>query len=245
MAPVPRFEETTLAAIDLRGRLQSTTGMVPARGGLSRTVGRRLSALAVAVAASLGPAGASPARAGEGADMEAPERELVRKWFEKGALHHKLGEYGEAAAAYKEAYRLSREPVYLYNLAVAYSAAGNAAEAVRYFELHLAEAPDSPLRAEVEALLPELRKRAAAAGTVAGAPSAPEAAAAGPAVVPPPPGADPSPARRGRGLAIGLGVSAAIVVAGAVVTGLVLALRPTELDRLADGYPGVYVDFRP
>ncbi|HTJ44542.1 MAG TPA: hypothetical protein VL463_20700 [Kofleriaceae bacterium] len=65
-------------------------------------------------------------------------------------VHFDKGEYAEAAADYKEAYRLLPSVGLLYNLGQAYRLAGDCEHASQAYREYLHLAPDSPYRATVE-----------------------------------------------------------------------------------------------
>ncbi|HEV8324287.1 MAG TPA: hypothetical protein VG389_21900 [Myxococcota bacterium] len=200
---------------------------------------------AAAPGSALAPATA-PAPAAATAPDESGTPRTAREWFAKGSVHHKVGEFALAIEAYKTAYKLEPAAVYLYNVALAYGSLGNDAEALRYYQLYLADDPDSPLRADVEARMAELEKRLKAAAAPPATSPATEPAVASPALTPPPPAAAPS-RHGGAGVAIGLGVGVgAVLVAGAVVT-LVLFLMPAPVDATVGEFNDagrVVVDFR-
>jgi len=206
-----------------------------------------LACCALAVAA--GAAGPARAAAPSPADVKA-----AHEWFDKGSVHHKLAEYAEAIHCYKEAYRLASEPVYLYNIAVAYRQLGDAANAVRYYELYLADDPDTPLKAEVEATLAALRIGGAPPEPVAEpAASAPALAPVAADLTPPSPATAPAAARAAHprlALAFGLAGASAALVAGAVVA-IVIAVVRANCDPAASigcyarrSDPDVLVDVR-
>jgi tetratricopeptide (TPR) repeat protein len=195
---------------------------------------------------------AAPARA---ATPSPADVKAAHEWFDKGSVHHKLAEYAEAIHCYKEAYRLlASEPIYLYNIAVAYRQLGDAANAVRYYELYLADDPDTPLKAEVEATLAALRIGGAPPEPVAAPPaSAPALAPVAADLTPPSPATSPARAptvHRGRGLAFALAGAGAALVAGAVVA-IVVAVVRANCDPAASigcyarrSHPDVLVDVR-
>jgi tetratricopeptide (TPR) repeat protein len=212
---------------------------------------------AVAVALCCAAAAAAPAAAA----ARPPKPPTTAKgWYEKGSTHHKVGEFDLAIAAYKEAYKLDHKPIHLYNIALACAEAGRLAEAVRSYELYLADDSDSPLRAEVEAQLARLRPLLAAAA----APPPASGPATGPATLLPASAPASAPhtlpalivhtkplvpegyeSGKRRGLVLGLGVGAAALVAGAAAVVVVLVLRGSAVDRYLADYSGDIIDLRP
>jgi len=210
---------------------------------------KRAGAAALAVALLLAPA-AGTARAAGAAATAAPApppspAAVAAAWFARGSVHHKVGEYATAIDCFVHAYKADPDPIYLYNIGLSYQLWGKAREAIHYYEQYLADDPDSPLRAEVEARLATLRGFAALAPESApagptGPPSSAPALApgTGPAATP------PRVARRSPALALGIGLGAgAAVVAGAVVAALLFATDAAR-GRLLEDYPGVVVNFR-
>jgi tetratricopeptide (TPR) repeat protein len=82
----------------------------------------------------------------------------VRKYYQKGVTHYDLAEYKEAVAAFKEAYRLSQDSAYLFNIAQSYRMAKNCGEAMRFYQRVLAVDPEAHGgKAKLEARIAEMR----------------------------------------------------------------------------------------
>jgi len=200
----------------------------------------RIETLLIALALQLG--GVSTARAQD--DVAA-----AREHFAKGTRAFDLGQYDEAAKEYEAAYKAKDDPALLFNIGQAYRQLGEKVAAVRAYKGYLRRMPDAPNRAVVEARIAELshaieeeKRKSPSSPPVAppteatprsqpesipttsgGGPSAaPKQSAATPALI----AAPPPPARHKRGLAIGLGVGAAVLVVGAVAVGLAIGLSP-------------------
>jgi len=216
----------------------------------------RLRSCAVAAVLSCAAAVAAAAPAAAAKPPKPPT--TAKEWYEKGSTHHKVGEFDLAIAAYKEAYKLDLKPIHLYNIGLACAEAGRWAEAVRSYELYLADDPDTPLRADVEAQLARLRPLAAPPAPPASGP------AGGPAVLLPASAPASAPhtlpalivrtkplvpegyeSGKRRGLVIGLGVGAAALVAAGAAVAVVLILRGSAVDRYLAGYRGDVIDLRP
>ena len=108
--------------------------------------------------------------------------------FERGTSHYNLGEFNEALADYKEAYRLSKLPAFLFNIGQCYYALADYEKAAFFYEGFLRESPTSEHRKEVEGFLADAKRllaeqRAKAAATT----TSPESAK------PPPPVTSTSP----------------------------------------------------
>jgi tetratricopeptide (TPR) repeat protein len=76
--------------------------------------------------------------------------------FEKGKAAYRLGEFDEAIAAFREGYRLKPDPVFLYNIALAYRGKEDFEKAIFFYQSYLREAPNAHNRAQVEAKIEEL-----------------------------------------------------------------------------------------
>jgi hypothetical protein len=109
---------------------------------------RRCRCLAVAAALIA----AAPARADEMA--EAKER------FKKGQTHYALGEFNEAVAEFRGAYRLRDEPAILFNIAQAMRQLGQFKQAHLYYSQYLARRPEATNRADVEQFMAQMRRKA-------------------------------------------------------------------------------------
>jgi len=159
-------------------------------------------ALAVLLAglASAGPARAvEPAPPGVSSETEARARAL----YDQGMRHYNLGEYDVAIESFKQGYKLSGNPGFLYNIAQAYRLKGDCAQALTFYRNYLRADPQAENRAQVD-------ERIAALATCPERTPAP----AVPAVTPPP------PVRR---------TGTALRVSGLVAAGLGLALAGTSL----------------
>jgi hypothetical protein len=70
--------------------------------------------------------------------------------YREGKQAFAAGDFDGAAARFDEAYRLSGDPAYVFNLAQAERLAGDCAAARRSYREYLARVPDAPNRADVE-----------------------------------------------------------------------------------------------
>lgn len=80
------------------------------------------------------------------------ERSRARALFDEGKTHYDLGEYPQAIARFKEGYRISQSPVFLFNIAQSYRLMGECAEAARFYRNYLrtgAEADPAPIEARL------------------------------------------------------------------------------------------------
>ena len=101
-----------------------------------------------------------PAAAGKGPSKK--ELRLAKRNFRKGEKHYKVGEFAEAAAAYKEAYRLSEKPALLFNIAQAFRKAETYKEALYFYQGYLRDNRRARNRGDVKRLIKELEGLVAA-----------------------------------------------------------------------------------
>ncbi len=138
------------------------------------------------------------------AQAEAPGDEEARALFRAGRAAFDEGRYEAALERFEQSYALSERPALLYNIGQAADRLRHDDRAVDAFERYLAETePDAPNRTAVEARLVVLRRQLEAERILA-----------------------PPPAR--RGLRVGLGIAAAVVVVGAVLTAVLLTRDPKQ-----------------
>ena len=120
------------------------------------------------------------------APAQAPSAiEQSRVHHRNAVVHFNLDEWKEAAAEFKEAYRLHPDPLFLYNIGQCYRKLGDHAEALSYYRKYLRAAPRASNRAEVERRMEELEAALAAASKSREGPPPP--------VIPPPPEPTPPP----------------------------------------------------
>ena len=79
--------------------------------------------------------------------------------FEKGQTHYTLGEFAEAAAEFKEAFRLKHEPAILYNVAQAMRQSHQYQQAYFYYSQFLHLKPEAANRSEVEGLMAQMKQK--------------------------------------------------------------------------------------
>jgi hypothetical protein len=151
-----------------------------------------------------GLAGAAPARAAEpGVPGVASETEgRARTLYDQGMRHFNLSEYDAAIDAFKQGYKLSGNPGFLYNIAQSYRLKGDCPQASTFYRNYLRADPQAENRAAVE-------ERIAALATCAPDP------ASSPAL----PRPTPAPGR----------TATALRVTGVVAAGVGLALAGTSV----------------
>jgi len=84
--------------------------------------------------------------------------ERVAQLYQDGRTHYDLGEYEQAIAAFKEAYRLAEAPGFLFNIAQAHRLAGDCAAAERFYRSYLRYQPDAENRGDIEARIEEMER---------------------------------------------------------------------------------------
>jgi tetratricopeptide (TPR) repeat protein len=172
--------------------------------------GPRWLGVVVVVAALVRSSGPASAAEPEGEAAEA------RSAFEQAKRAYNLSRWQEAADGFEKAYRLSGDPVLLYNRAQALRRAGRLEDALATYRAYLRERPGAPNRVAVEAKI-EALERSVRARETSVQPAPVEADIAEPAA---PAATPPAAAQTGRGLPwAGVGLTAALA-GGAVVMGL-------------------------
>jgi tetratricopeptide (TPR) repeat protein len=82
----------------------------------------------------------------------------VRDFYNKGVTHYELSEYNDAATSFKEAYRLSKDATYLFNIAQAYKQAKNCSEAGKFYQRYLSAVPDADNKDKVNGYIEEMKR---------------------------------------------------------------------------------------
>jgi tetratricopeptide (TPR) repeat protein len=91
----------------------------------------------------------------------AEDRAKARALFREGFQHYNLGEYAQALAAFRDAYRNYEDPSFLFNIAQSERQLGHKAEAVRSYRAYLTNAPRAENRDEVRAIIARLEREIA------------------------------------------------------------------------------------
>ncbi len=89
------------------------------------------------------------------AGAEEPTR-AARAHYDAGVRRYNLGDFPAAAGEFRDAYRLSPAPSLIFDIAQAYRAARDYAQARRYYTLYLQLTPGAPERAYIDARLDEM-----------------------------------------------------------------------------------------
>lgn len=90
------------------------------------------------------------------APVAADDQDAADALFDQGVAHYNLGEYHKAIAAFREAYRLVREPLFLFNLGQAHRKAGQCLEAQDMYKAFLREATGTENRDKAEQFATDL-----------------------------------------------------------------------------------------
>jgi tetratricopeptide (TPR) repeat protein len=173
----------------------------------------------------------------------ANDDDLARAHFITGQSYYSQNRYQEALNEFKEAYRLSHRPRFLYNIGVCYEHLGQADDAIANYEQYLVEESEAGDRANalerIRTLKQQQREHAPAAPPPAAkAPEVPPAALTAPAAVAPAEVTGPPKPVYRRGWFWGVLVGSAAVIAGGVAAGVVLGTSSHDNTRaLADLRP--------
>jgi tetratricopeptide (TPR) repeat protein len=128
---------------------------------------------------------------GSSVALAGPKETAARAEYEEGTAAYNLGHFDEAAQRYEAAYKLVREPNFLFNIAQSYRMAGKLEQALPVFRGFLRESPtDAPNRRLAQKLVDDLKRKIEENKT---APATIPPAAKEPAVEPPPPPAVSAP----------------------------------------------------
>ncbi|HEY5944755.1 MAG TPA: hypothetical protein VIV40_04660 [Kofleriaceae bacterium] len=73
-----------------------------------------------------------------------------------GNKHYELAEYDAAIADFKEAFRISDEPGFLYNIAQSYRLKGDCRDAATFYKTYLRRVPNAPNAAQLRARITEM-----------------------------------------------------------------------------------------
>jgi tetratricopeptide (TPR) repeat protein len=88
----------------------------------------------------------------------ADNKSLARQLYQGATKHYKLGEYREALAAFKDAYRNYEDPSFLFNIGQCHRMLDEKREAIRAFKTYLSEVQAAPNRAEVLRMIHQLEE---------------------------------------------------------------------------------------
>lgn len=83
--------------------------------------------------------------------------DAIRSHYQSGVTHYELSEYEPAIKDFKEAYRLSNDPAYLFNIAQSYRLQRKCTDAMQFYQRYLSAAGDIPNKDKVQARIDEMR----------------------------------------------------------------------------------------
>ncbi len=115
--------------------------------------------------------------------------EKVKRLYQEGTQHYNLSEFEEAVAAYREAYRLRPDAVFLFNIAQSYRMLKRYGQASQFYKSYLRVRPDASNRGEVERRIEEMDAAAKAENGGTAPPPPPDIGI----VTPPPPNGPVTP----------------------------------------------------
>lgn len=124
-----------------------------------RTFALGLAVFAAGVSVEAGAPHSSSSVAHAQAAPTAEELEAAKKAYGEGAKLFAAEKYAEAAEKFKESYRLSRNPVLLYNIGLTFERLGTKDKALFYYKKFLKDAPaEASQRPDVEKSIKQLEK---------------------------------------------------------------------------------------
>ncbi|HEX4458174.1 MAG TPA: tetratricopeptide repeat protein [Polyangia bacterium] len=151
------------------------------------------------------------------------EEERAKAHFLAGQSYYDQASYADALKEFNEAYRLSKKPALLYNIARCYEGLGQLGDAVNMLERYVTDEPDASDRTSIEERIHNLKERQKHAAEVATPPAAPKPVAVTPPpaiVAPPPPRTAPDTAPRHRRWTWIVGGAGVAILGGALGTGI-------------------------
>jgi tetratricopeptide (TPR) repeat protein len=85
-----------------------------------------------------------------------PDRARARALYESATTHYNLSEFGDALKDFKEAYRVIKDPILLFNIAQCHRQLKEYEEAAKLFRAYRREHPQAPNRDEVDRLIHQM-----------------------------------------------------------------------------------------
>ena len=92
---------------------------------------------------------------------DSPDAARVKELYQSATAHYNLGEYKEALADFKAAYRLRQDAAFLFNIAQCHRKLGHYKEAVAMYQNYLVGVPNAPNKDVVDSLINEAKDRQA------------------------------------------------------------------------------------
>jgi tetratricopeptide (TPR) repeat protein len=154
------------------------------------------------------------------------DQEAAKAHYLAGSAYYDQADYANAVREFNEAYRLSKRPDLLYNLAISYERQEQFDHAIAALERYLVEKPDAQDRAIIQSRIENLEKRRYTTRLTtppqAAAPLAPVVTAA-------------PPARTRHVVSLTVGAIGVAALAAALGTGISAQLLHDDLDRRCPG----------
>jgi tetratricopeptide (TPR) repeat protein len=139
----------------------------------------------------------APSVASAQSDFE--KKAQAKELYERATRLYDVGKYGDAIAAYEQAYLLVEDPALLYNIGQAYRLWDRPEEALRSYKNYLRKRPEASNRADVERKISDLERIVEDRRRSVGSPTALPAPQPSPQAPPEPANANPSPSDRDQG----------------------------------------------
>ena len=93
---------------------------------------------------------------GAASSARAENKEAARAAYRSATQHFNLGEYQDALADFKTAYRNFEDPSFLFNVAQCERLLGHKPEAIRAYRTYLANSPGAPNAADVRSVISKI-----------------------------------------------------------------------------------------
>ncbi|HEV8322912.1 MAG TPA: hypothetical protein VG389_14965 [Myxococcota bacterium] len=129
-------------------------------------MGRALAFCAAFVLCAGGAAGAAHAKGKAAKGAKAPaagkddaDTKKAKEFFKKGKLYFDSGQFDKALEEYTHAYEAKPLPGFLLNIAQCHRNLEHFDESIFFYKKYLSEVPDSPYRADVEAVIKEMEAK--------------------------------------------------------------------------------------
>ena len=167
--------------------------------------------------------------------------EKAKQLYDEGLRHYNLAEYTDAITSWKEAYRLSKKPLLLFNIAQAYRLSGDCTQALTFYDSYQREEPTPKNQEELDQYVTECKAKASEAKVTPKPPDKPiePPPPPPPPTNPPPPSPPPAPApapAAGGHATVGWAVGGAGIVLG--LASIYFARDSSKQSNFNSGYTG-------
>jgi tetratricopeptide (TPR) repeat protein len=164
----------------------------------------------------------------------ADDKAKAKKLYEEGLAHYNLSEYAEAIVPWKEAYRLTKRALLLFNIGQAYRLSGDCVQATSFYESYAREQPNLKNQAELDDAVALCKAKLAEPAPAPIEPPPAPVPIIPPAVASPP----PSSGTKTAGLIVGL---AGVALGGGAIY---FALDAGKQADALDHYRGEWTDMQ-